>query len=306
MLRSRVLTSFLREYADSQYSSENLAFIQAELTFRDNFKMYEKQNNLKEEVFKLFDEYIDDEKSTTQICLTSDEYAQAIKIRDDEANYNRCMFEPFTSNPRLTVQRDIFPRFRNSPYYKEMRDRVRHPVKAYLQDIVIERPSILDKGLTDDIASHDFTLEEILEDRELSNVFLEYLERQLCGENLKCIMAIQDYKARHGKTDVEPSETKDRAFAIYFSFLQPGSPDEVSVESYLRHDIGGSIARELPSIGLFDRLLRSLTRLLRQQNFEGFRKSTNWADLNFAVRDMEAKRKKKSSQLDGSSACIIA
>ncbi|GBG30324.1 Regulator of G-protein signaling 18 [Hondaea fermentalgiana] len=305
ILRSRVLTSFLREYADSQYSSESLAFLQAELTFREHFVSYERKGTLDEEVQKIFDTYIDENKAEMQICLTSDEYTEVMAKEGKPEMYSRDMFFPYTDNPKLTVERDIFPRFRKSEFFADMKERVDNPVRPYLETVAVKRKSILDRDIGFDTSKpYDFSFEEIIEDRDLSKVFLDYLEKQHCGENLKCVMQIQDYKARWNDASAGPEESQDRAFAIYFSFLQPGCPEEVSAESIVRHEVGGLLARKKPPLDMYDKLLASLLVQLKQQDFEGFKKSGQWGDLSFVVREMEAKRRAMMRK-QSSSACAL-
>lgn len=314
VLASRVLTGFLRQYADSQHSAENLAFVQAELEFRDGFRAFSKRGTADAAARKLFDFFINEDTAEMQVCLTSDEY-HLIKLRvngDSEAQDSEAreqdtsidMFTPLLKGCKLTIERDMFPRFRRSDFAKDMLERLDSPVRDYLMDQEFEEVTLLDADPPVDLvdSTMEFSFEQVIEDCHLSNALHDYLTKQMCAENIACIQEIQLFRLRHGIVELSPTETQDRAFAIYFRFLHPGASEEVSVDSSQRHAIGGHLAKPLPPLDLFDRLYGKIAQQIKLQNFKGFTQSDAYRDLVHILRAVKAARHKAQRS---SSVCTL-
>jgi len=303
ILRSRVLTGFLRRYADSQFCSESLSFIQAVNDFEDLYPAYTKTNSIEKEAKKVFDHFIDNEKAETQICLTSDEYSKICE-RMKAKNFSHKMFHPLLDNPILTVENDIFPRFRRSEEFREMCNYMENPIKPYLADIRKPPQSLMLRESPPDLNDPTlrFTFNEVvLEDSILCEEFLTYLDKNHCGETLRCLFEIKQYKQRHEVKGAEKHESRDRAFAIYFRFLNPGSAEEVSVHSNERHYIAQFLASENPPKELFDRLEHTLLAQIKDQQWIKYTGTAEYANLVGILREKVAELQGRQT----SKSCLI-
>ncbi len=299
VLNSRVLTSFIRAYADSQFSSESLRFIQAVQQFKDCFEDYVKTGTADKEARALYDTFISAENSKTPICLTSDEYAQVSRMVKRGGVKDAHVFDKFLGNPTITVERDIFPRFCTSPFFNDMRECLEQGKKDLESFPRSGQQSVLQRESPPDLANAAlaFSFDDVVADCFMRPVFRAFLVEKTCEAKLDCLDQIAAYQSRLA-AGAEAKEARCRMWHIYFHFLQPGTKQDVLVSSIVRHAIGMQLAAQAPPATLFDELERVLKQRLREDKdcWPAFTATAQYKGLVQVLKEAKEKVSKNSSQ----------
>lgn len=147
--------------------------------FSENFQNYEELEK-KKKADEIWNEYIDMELATSQICFNDDLYDQiATALKSDKITAD--VFQPMLKVPETTLERDIFPRFVKSKYYNEMTALLECPIKEYIKEYD-QNSSIITYFPEDSVPNFSttilFSLEEIMKDSFLSFEFIEWLKKR--------------------------------------------------------------------------------------------------------------------------------
>jgi len=265
-------------------------------TFKNEFNTLKGNGTAVSEIQRIWTQYINEETSTSQICF-SDILYDAMKKRILNQDCAKEIFDIMVSNPKLTIERDIYPRFIRSDHFQRMARLLKDPIKLYLDDMdkEIKNPrTIVGTSACPNLSTKEpiqLGITEILDDDFLAAEFLEYLKEKYCHENLSCYLSIQRYKMRHNEPDVPQQELADRCAQVYFRFIQPGCADEISIASSLRHSIGVYLAAEIPPPGVFEQLENTLVTQLNLQNFQGFKQSPRYLCLKKVLLDVQTQQR---------------
>lgn len=308
ILESRVMTGFLRQYADSQYSSESLAFIQAEQDFQQHFHDFEKRGTVEEEVQKLWKIFLDNNSNELQICMTSDEYATIEKLVHGK-KYSRNMFHFLLKTCNTTVERDIYPRFLRSPYYEDMVACLKEPVQEAMKEFVSSMTDSLvtkKEGFDFDDKNKRFTLDEVLNDYVLANLFLTWArESPNSTKELEALMLSIVYREKWDSIDGDESdEARARAFALYFTYLHPAASSCIeSLSKEIRHHVGSKISYKKPPKDLFAELEQRTRPRVEAGLWKEYTMTEEYATLIQSLKQAHEELSKGNSK--GSSSCVV-
>ncbi|KAF1326741.1 G protein signaling regulator, partial [Globisporangium splendens] len=179
------------------------------------------------------------------------------------------LFDVAMQDAIKTLQKDMLPRFLNSPQYNEMSAKV-----TQVHDLMVKKAFEVDGAyqidmpakttLTDDkiAGTKEFSLDDILNDKILFSEMLEYLEKKFKAENLKCARQIRRFEelALEKKAD----DLKDFAWDVYLYFIAPGSPYEVSCTNLDRKSVQLRLGSPIKS--MFEPIKENTMLVLKQDH----------------------------------------
>ena len=310
LLQNPVTAGYLLIFCQSQFNAENVSFIMEVDDFRDQFlcdgELWDNtppsssssssssdgpeapwpsgadrvtvECGMKE----IYNRYLSDD-SSTQVA-SSKEIQQRTRQRMQLVHlYGPSVFEEACLDPIKTMTKDILPRFLQSNIYRRMVEDVATcdpPPPA--ADLKVPPPGsrlLTSASLDHFYDSRRFTLDEIISCLQLYNVFLAFLRRRVCAENLICVrmIAIFQEQMRAGDT-VDGQRT---ALNIYRYFVAPRSAFEVSLHHGKRKQVMYDIAQ--PKINTFDYVQRSTHEQLKV-HFDQFAQTPEYAQLSEMMR----------------------
>ena len=232
---------------------------------------------------EIYDRYLCDD-SSTQVG-SSKEIQQRTRQRMKHVHlYGPYVFDEACLDPIKTMKKDILPRFLLSNVYRRMvQDVTMCEPPPPASDLKVPPPGcrLLTNASMDHFHdSRRFTLEEIIGCLQLYNVFLAFLRRRVCAENLICVPMIAIFEDQmHEDELVEGQAT---ALKIYRYFVAPGSAFEVSLQHAKRKHVMRDIAQPKPHI--FEFVRRSAYDQLKI-HFEQFLQTPDYAHLSELMRN---------------------
>lgn len=229
----------------------------------------------------IYDTFIN-EGSEHQICVSTAMLARTNRRVELIAAYGRETFHEISLDPFRTLEKDILPRFVNSPTYRQLCEKLESI--THLPDresLVVEPPN----EHTDVImgssfgADRMFTLDEVLATQFLYNKFLSNLRAKMSNENLLCKRLIIIFKEK--MTDGNREAASAIAWDIYRYFVAAHSAYEVSLEYMHKTDLKFHLAK--PVSTMFDMLNRSVSDQL-SADFQEFKTTQTYGHL---ARDLQ-------------------
>jgi hypothetical protein len=197
--------------------------------------------------------------------------------------YGPSVFEEACLDPIKTMTKDILPRFLQSNIYRRMVEDVATcdpPPPA--ADLKVPPPGsrlLTSASLDHFYDSRRFTLDEIVGCLQLYNVFLAFLRRRVCAENLICVRMIAIFQEQMRAGDVVDGQRT--ALNIYRYFVAPRSAFEVSLHHVKRKQTQYAIAQ--PKIDTFDHVHHSAYEQLKV-HFDQFVQTPEYAQLSEMMR----------------------
>jgi hypothetical protein len=144
-----------------------------------------------------------------------------------------------------------------------------------------------------------YHLDEVIKSGPMYEIFLEYLEKNMCAENLKCVRMISIFEALMAHAQAHPKDAPAQqaaaaqAWDIFRFFVAPGSAYEVSCHHLVRKRVMLTLATPVP--GMFEAVRKSAHDTLAI-NFESFRKSAGYDRLASVMRSAKQAYDRKGTR----------
>ena len=236
----------------------------------------------------IYDRYLCDD-SSTQVG-SSKEIQERTRRRMKLVHlYGPHVFEEACLDPIKTMKKDILPRFLLSNVYRRMVQEVAMCEPSQMaSELKVPPPGsrLLTNASIDHFHdSRRFSLEEIIGCLQLYNVFLAFLRRRVCSENLICVrmIAIFEDQVEEEREGMEGTQTAQQtALKIYRYFVAPGSAFEVSLQHAKRKHVMRDMAR--PKLHTFEFVRRSAYDQLKI-HFDQFVQTPEYAHLSEMMRN---------------------
>lgn len=319
---------FLLQFCRSQHSDENLSFIRDVDEFRDLFigdnRVWSKQWKDTDEALgvninmSIDDGEVDEEwtsdiskasalsyceaicqkylydNSPSQVCISVESVRRTHRRMKLLSTYGPCVFDEACIDPILTMDRDVLPRLKVSPYAASMISRVAssEPPPAAL-DLRPPPPENLLLNLCVVESFPDtrmFSLDEVIGCRDLYLSFLAYLKgsdvksKGASGSDyLLCVRKIDIYEELT-RMNCLPEATEE-AWEIFRFYGAAGSAFEVSITGLDRKRLMLVMAE--PKRGMF-REIRQTAYSALQKHFALFRKTEGYRSFPTLMRALKA------------------
>jgi hypothetical protein len=206
-------------------------------------------------------------------------------------------------DPIKTVKRDLLPRFKTSKYFLEMERRISElnplPTASMLNAPYPTSLHVSDLFLAESPESPSFEIVDFLSDRILYEIYLGYLEANVCSENLLFIRMVHVYKEIYKKGNKE--EISNCAWDIFKFFIAERSAFEIGCSHRRRQGVMYSLAN--PLVDTFDFIETHVMRELAP-NFKLFKASSSFRDIPNSIRKRISELRKKGDSKQGAIPCL--
>mmetsp|Transcript_23153 Transcript_23153/g.23364 ORF Transcript_23153/g.23364 Transcript_23153/m.23364 type:complete len:377 (-) Transcript_23153:285-1415(-) len=252
---------------------------------------------MKKSIQAVWDSFLSDD-SPTQICL-SQGCMRRTQFRINHLHlYGPEIFGEAMIDPIKTINKDIMPRFQKAALYQDMNKRMAHvdPLPA-ADTLEVESPDesyVMDPEWMAEVDKHNFTLEEMLQDMYLYQIFLEYLEENNAAQHLLCVRMIQIFEDHILAKDI-PSAI-DQAWELYKYFIATGSAYEVPCTARAKKDIMLNLAR--CASGDFEHV-RKVSYGALVTHFANFQNSPTFSELPAYMKKSKRNVDKKTARANG-------
>lgn len=330
IIEDGMLTGYLLDFCKDNFCCENFEFLLAVKKLHDLFSagnwvswrelddaseddpLYAKSEKVFDQLFDaahrdqiqteiqlLWKHFLDPAKATAEVCLAYDILDNTQRRMNFYKSYGPDVFTEATLEPTKSMVRDIMPRYMASPHCAEMLKR-RHMRDSLppISDLNIPLPTStvrqsskkLKLSTQEGRFEYSCVLDNYCRDYFLYEVFLRYLKKSVCEENLLCYRAIDVFK-QNMASEAKKVEGMDMAWIIYFYFLCVGAAAEVSVSHTVRYNISRKMCKL--EVDMFDDIQQSIKLMLDEQLLT-FRMSSDFADLQVLL---ERRTKEGSSKV---------
>jgi hypothetical protein len=219
-----------------------------------------------------------------QVCLPCN-IKDKLKAAIDDRKVHVNVFDEAVSKCVRTLIRDTYPRFKRSPENMELQQRLRAAIE--LPEAALEVRTILDDPKFDVSKKKKYTLDEILQDHYLLSLFIEFLQEQVCQENVMCWRQIQLF-LRQYDDDKTNEKSRANAWAIYRMFIEIGSPMEVDCLKTTRTKIGYQLG--MPKKNMFDDIVKKCYTSMKLNSYEQFRESEKYKGIPKYLKALQKSR----------------
>lgn len=335
-----ICCGYLLKFCQSEYNAENLNFLLEVDEFRDSFvvdvdvwldtwrEVDERVNFLTDAIdVELMDEVwpsaankqatfsrinalmakfiVDD--APEQVCIPEELIRKTKKRICLFHLYGPELFEEACLDPIKTLRKDTLPRFIRSPFYTSMIHLVAScDPPPLICEIAIHPPDstqLLSSGpLAQFPKSRKYQLDEVISCGPMYEQFMEYLEKNMCAENLKCVRMIAIFESLMAQAQSQGDEDVDdtaavaaiqHAWDVFRFFVASGSAYEVSCHHLVRKRVMLTLASPVP--GMFDAVRKSALDTLGG-NFDAFRRSPAYDKLGEVMRSAKLALDRKATR----------